>query len=66
MKIFLLLTLLLYQCNTPKHKQERPSDWYSIITIENCQYLQSDAVKAFITHKGNCNNPIHCNNLQKK
>ena len=33
------------------------------VTVEGCQYLYGDwAGATVLTHKGNCNNPIHIHN----
>lgn len=72
--LFLLILMLLVQCTptTPKEPKASPLEIknyinsegfveYSILTIENCQYIilsPGSAVQA-MSHKGNCTNPIH-------
>jgi hypothetical protein len=33
-----------------------------IVVIDNCEYLYRGTGGAVLTHKGNCNNPIHKHN----
>lgn len=42
---------------------------YRVVIIENCEYITYDYAKgyggyAYLAHKGNCSNPIHCHNQQ--
>lgn len=52
-KVVIILAVFLTACTTQE-----------IVTIDGCQYIQTDSyVKGYtvenLTHKGNCNNPIH-------
>ena len=62
-----ILCLTVVGCvenNTPtaQYKQDAEVAGFEIITIDSCQYIYRwDGYHAgsAITHKGNCNNPIH-------
>ena len=49
--------------NSTKHVIRYGSNPLKEITIEGCQYLYGEWGNATVlTHKGNCNNPIHIHN----
>jgi hypothetical protein len=67
-KLFIAVMLLtLTSCYEPNVKRESTgyvikagSSPIKIITVDRCQYLFGDWSHATVlTHKGNCNNPIH-------
>ena len=67
-KLFIAVMLFtLASCYEPNVKNVRTGHYVGtfgrpigIITIDKCQYLFGDWGSASIlTHKGNCNNPIH-------
>lgn len=73
-KILIILILLISAagCNfEPIDGTIHPSGTeYRIRVIEDCQYIEvregySDSKTYSLTHKGNCNNPIHYRNLEK-
>jgi hypothetical protein len=36
---------------------------YEVVRIDGCEYLgRTKGVDSFVTHKGDCDNPIHCTN----
>lgn len=71
MKKLILLTLCICMmgCEESNVETKRTthviSDAHTLdeVTIEGCQYLFGDWANATVlTHKGNCNNPIHVHN----
>lgn len=69
--ILLILSIVLFSCNETNIQSKDTEFVYSVMgtkmqtyTIDSCQYVghlvggESD----FLTHKGNCNNPIHKHN----
>lgn len=67
-RIFITLMLLtLISCSKSKSENATDTDVYlgmtsplQTIEIEGCKYLYGDWRNATVlTHKGNCNNPIH-------
>ena len=67
-RIFTTLMLLtLISCSKSKPQNSKNTDVYlgytnplQTIEIEGCKYLYGDWHNATVlTHKGNCNNPIH-------
>lgn len=69
MKTFILLvcTIMLIGCGKPNVDIKRTDiivregyNSLNIIEIDGCQYFYGDWGNATVlTHKGNCNNPIH-------
>lgn len=71
--LIILLLPLCFGCATPTHEMEankadiiltteNGSEWISVheVTIEGCQYFYSAGNRqGALSHKGNCNNPIH-------
>ena len=72
MKNLILLALLIgmmgcqeptVDMNSTKHVLSYGHNPLQEITIEDCQYLYGEWGNATVlTHKGNCNNPIHQHN----
>jgi len=72
MKNLILLALLIgmmgcqeptVDMNSTKHVLSYGRNPLQEITIEGCQYLYGEWGNATVlTHKGNCNNPIHQHN----
>jgi hypothetical protein len=64
--MLLMFVALVYSC---KRKDEQRKDFdYSILVIDNCQYLQFNTAMGYkgIVHKGDCRNTIHCRNSEKQ
>lgn len=68
MRYFLLiLVVLIVSCNDKmsgkRLKAARPSYDYQVVVIDSCEYIELDLLTSYhvytLTHKGNCNNPIH-------
>ncbi len=59
----MLIALLLGGCADNKKAAINIKDNYSTFEIESCQYLLSKSPQGdygwVMSHKGNCNNPIH-------
>ena len=49
-------------CNSPKKRKSEYTN-YSIIEMDGCEYyVRHRYEKGYLSHKGNCKNPIHkCN-----
>ena len=66
-KILLLIAITLSSCAEPNVEASKTSHIIRYgqnpldeIVIDSCQYLYGDWGNATVlTHKGNCNNPIH-------
>ena len=67
-KLFIAVMLLtLASCQEPNVQRENTgyvvmngSNPLKIVKIDGCQYLLGDwGYATVLTHKGNCNNPIH-------
>ena len=64
MKYLLISLLVLFGCSTKESVTPKNNDseagCVTVVTIDGCQYLQyCQYMSKGITHKGNCNNPIH-------
>jgi len=61
--ILVLLSIIAMGCEE-KHKQRYTTDGFDVVVIDSCEYLEiknynSNGYHYSVTHKGNCNNPIH-------
>lgn len=71
MKKLILLALCISMMGCAEPNVEQSTTKHAIgfhspldeVTVEGCQYLFGDWANATVlTHKGNCNNPIHIHN----
>ena len=65
-KALIILAVIFVGCKQPSQKSENIGDGYYVKTIDSCQYIiyensisVANNYSYSITHKGNCNNPIH-------
>lgn len=67
MKYLIIFSIFLIGCKEGDIQINHPSDVppsYDVVVIDSCEYITYDSgildQRVFsITHKGNCNNPIH-------
>ncbi len=68
MKKLFIAVMLLTLVSCDRTNVEKVSSHYilgehaplEMVTIDNCQYIYGDwGNQTVLTHKGNCNNPIH-------
>ena len=72
MKYLLLIVILLASC-TPNGKEKfieynntDPIFDYRVVVIDKCEYIEvANGSSYSLTHKGNCNNPIHPEHTRK-
>lgn len=61
--LFGLFTVLLFSCTNTTEDANSITINYHVIMIEECQYIVRKAPSGdygwIMSHKGNCNNPIH-------
>ena len=66
---FLALSLFLAGCQEQREpqtdrweKMRQQPPGYRVVRIEGCEYLRFETTHSYgvLTHKGNCDNPIHC------
>lgn len=67
--ILILVSVCLYSCCSDKNSEPIRLDingeaYYEIVIIDSCEYIFGTDTQAynggyFLTHKGNCKNPIH-------
>jgi hypothetical protein len=65
--LFTLLLLITFGCHNSNVKTEVTQTYVGdfiepiqIVEIDSCQYIFGDwGQSTILTHKGNCNNPIH-------
>lgn len=74
MKLIILSLIVVSLCGCQKINENMISavrDSKSVITIDNCQYIEvynnpaGNNAMYSLTHKGNCINPIHTYNKEK-
>lgn len=66
--ISVLITLTLTSCTSNQVKPSSLKEKYKIVIIDGCEYImysESHGYQGYgyLTHKGNCKNPIHIYHL---
>lgn len=62
--VMIIAIIFMVACETPDGDRTK-KEGYSILTIDGCEYIEVSSMIGSnngyysITHKGNCNNPIH-------
>ena len=60
--LLLVILICLMGCflKTPDHIKDENGKAYIMVSIEDCEYIKTPNTYGYaLTHKGNCNNPIH-------
>jgi len=62
--LFILLCFVFFGCKETNIEKKELNYYYggseiNVLTIEGCEYLIIGNDSRSVTHKGNCNNPIH-------
>lgn len=69
-KYLILISFLMFSCENISLKDAQAdylSKDYTVREIEGCEYIFCGANnQTVMSHKGNCRNPIHIYNLEKK
>ena len=74
MKYLLLVIILLVSCHESPNVEKKTTTYVlepaypplEVMLIDSCEYLYGDWGNATVfTHKGNCINPIHPENLRR-
>ncbi len=71
MKYLLLIVILFASCS-PNGKEKviednntKPRHDYKVVIIDRCEYIEVADGYYSLTHKGDCNNPIHPEHTRK-
>ena len=72
MKYLLLIVILFASCTTPNGKEKvtednntKPRYDYRVVIIDKCEYIEVADGYYSLTHKGDCNNLIHPERIEK-